>query len=298
MPEPQKTGSEMRTFLLIALVWTILFGRVLFDLIRLSFHSELHNHLLLIPFISFYIWRFIDTKPIALRGPASINIGWVVSLAGLGGFYLQRWLRGRGLPVTEYLWMGVLSYLLVLLFAAGWCFGWSRLKPHAFALGFMVFFIPLPLAVTDFLSIALQNGSAEVADWGLRISGLPVLRDGMVFQLPGLGIRVAEECSGVRSTLVLFIVSLVAGKMFLQSPWKRGALALATIPLGLLRNAFRITVLSWLTVNVDRGIINGPLHNQGGPVFFVLSLVPLLGLMWYFKKTEAAKKERVRGNKK
>ena len=153
----------------------------------------------------------------------------------------------------------------------------------------MVFFIPLPLAVTDLLSVALQKGSAEVTDWMLRAVNLPVLRDGMVFQLPGLSVRVAEECSGVRSTLMLFITSLVAGKMFLRSPWRRWALALATIPLGLLRNAVRITVISWLTVNVDRGIIHGPIHNQGGPVFFALSLIPLLALMWYFRKSEAAK---------
>ena len=77
--------------------------------------------------------------------------------------------------------------------------------------------------------------------------------------------------------------------MFLRSPGKRWALALATIPLGLLRNAVRITVISWLTVNVDRGIINGPIHHQGGLVLFPLSLVPLFVLMWWFRKTEAAK---------
>jgi exosortase len=118
---------------------------------------------------------------------------------------------------------------------------------------------------------------------------LPVLREELAFRLPRLVIRVAEECSGVRSTLVLVITSLIAGKMFLRTGWKRAVLALATIPLGLLRNAARITVLAWLSVNVDAGIINGPLHHRGGPIFFVLSLVPLFGLLWWFKRSESSK---------
>ena len=220
--------------------------------------------------------------------PTMLN--WLAGGLGLLATAVYFYLRAtKRLPVTEYLWAGVLGYLLVLLGVALRPVGWGRLKQHQFAIWFLAFFIPLPMVVTDWMSVALQHGSAEVTDWMLQLSGLPVLREGLVFQLPRLVIRVAEECSGVRSTLVLLITSLIAGKMFLQTGWKRAALALATIPLGLLRNAARITVLGWLSVNVDAGIINGPLHHQGGPIFFALSLVPLFGLLWYFKRSESSK---------
>ena len=64
---------------------------------------------------------------------------------------------------------------------------------------------------------------------------------------------------------------------------------LFAIPLGLLRNAARITVLGWLSVNVDEKVIHGPLHHHGGPIFFALSLVPLFGLLWYFRWSESSK---------
>ncbi len=277
-------------------ILTLGFGSILFSAIRLSFQSELHSHLLLIPAVSWFVWRYIDRQdaveaagvaPPRSRGSALAAA--LFGVASIGVFFL---LRGRALPATEWLWAGVLGYLFFLLAAALWTMGWARLKGHKFALLFLLFAVPLPLAVTNALSILLQLGSAEVADWTLRLSGLPVLREGLTFRLPTMGMRVAEECSGVRSTLVLFITSLVAGKMFLRAPWKRAALALATIPLGLLRNALRITTLAWLSENVDRSIIDGPLHHQGGPLFFALSLAPLFALLWWFRRSEGGNKER------
>ena len=284
---------EARRFWPMALLVTGVFALPLYELVRLSLKSELHSHLLLIPVVSWYVWRFLDEKKSATTNGALKGISFGAMFAGGLGlaatafyFYLRATKR---LPVTEYLWAGVLGYLLMLLAASLSTVGWGRLREHQFSIWFLAFFIPLPLAVTDWMSVALQHGSAEVTDWLLQLSGLPVLREGLRFQLPRLVIQVAEECSGVRSTLVLFITSLIAGKMFLHTGWKRAALALATIPLGLLRNAARITVLAWLSVNVDPEIIHGPLHERGGPIFFALSLGPLFGLLWYFKRSESSK---------
>ena len=280
-------------------ILTLGFGSILLSVIRLSFRSELHSHLLLIPVVSWFVWRFIDQEDekggaagvLQSRSRGGALTAAIFGVASIGVYFF---LRGRALPATEWLWAGVLGYLFFLLAAALWIAGWARLKGHKFALLFLLFAVPLPLAVTNALSILLQLGSAEVADWTLRLSGLPVLREGLEFRLPTMAMRVAEECSGVRSTLVLFITSLLAGKMFLRASWKRAALALATIPLGLLRNALRITALAWLSENVDRTIINGPLHHHGGPLFFALSLVPLFALLWWFRRLEGGNKEGIK----
>jgi exosortase C (VPDSG-CTERM-specific) len=268
-------------------ILTLGFSGILYSLVRLSFRSELHSHLLLIPAMSWFVWRFVDPRDEKIKASRSALGALTAALCGAVSLAAYFILRGRALPITEWLWAGVLGYLFFLLAAALWIVGWTRLKRHKFALLFLLFVVPLPLLVTDELSILLQRGSAEAADWTLSWSGLPVFREGLAFHLAGMGMKVAEECSGVRSTLVLFITSLLAGKMFLRASWKRAALALATIPLGLLRNALRITVLAWLTVNVDRTIIDGPLHHQGGPVFFALSLMPLFALLWWFRKSES-----------
>lgn len=291
MDDAQPARRQTRQFGLAALLITAAFALPLSQLFRLSLRSELHSYIILIPVISVYlIWMARRPGPNA-AGQRSVFSGVFVGLGALAGLGIHWSLRHQSsLPPTQILWVLVLAWLLFILTAALFTLGWSRLKPHAFALGFLVFMLPLPTAVTDWMSMALQHASADASDVCLRLTGLPVLRTGMIFQMPGLTIQVAEECSGLRSTLILFITSLLAGKLFLRAGWKRAVLALATIPLGILRNTLRITTLSWLTVNVDAGIIHGPLHHQGGPFFFALSLIPLFLLLWSFRRSESAKK--------
>jgi exosortase C (VPDSG-CTERM-specific) len=150
----------------------------------------------------------------------------------------------------------------------------------------LYFMIPFPVAVREGVETALQHGSAEVADWMLTIAGTPLMREGMNFQLPGISFQVAPECSGIHSTLVLFITSLVAGKVILNRPWKRAVLCLAVIPLALLRNGFRVFVIGELCVHVGPRMIDSPIHHHGGPIFFVLSLVPFFLLLYYLRKGE------------
>jgi exosortase/archaeosortase family protein len=118
------------------------------------------------------------------------------------------------------------------------------------------------------------------------ISGMTFHREGLVFELPGISLQVAQECSGIRSSLVLFITSLLAGHMFLKSPWRRTALTFFVIPLAIIRNGFRIVTIGWLCVRVDPAMIDSWIHRQGGPVFFALSLIPFFLLLFWLRRGE------------
>src|SRR5207248_3663696 len=90
---------------------------------------------------------------------------------------------------------------------------WAR--SALFPLFFLALFIPLPEIVVDTLEEASKQASAEVARWLFLITGTPSLRTETTFQLPGITIAVAKECSGIRSSLVLIITSLLVAKMFM-----------------------------------------------------------------------------------
>ena len=158
----------------------------------------------------------------------------------------------------------------------------------AFPIVFLIFMIPLPDRVVDFLETGSKLASAEAANLFFNMTGTPILRDGQIFQLPGIVIEVAQQCSGIRSSLVLFITSLLASHLFLKSPWRRALLVAAVIPLGILRNGFRILVIGLLSVNVGPQMIHSIIHRRGGPLFFALSLVPLFLLLWWLRKGEVA----------
>ena len=98
-------------------------------------------------------------------------------------------------------------------------------------------------------------GSAEFVAFLFPFTGVPVLRDGVVFHLPGLSIEVAPECSGIRSSMALVITCVLAGHMFLKTTWKKAVLVLAVLPVTMLKNGIRIVTLSVLAVYVDRGFL-------------------------------------------
>jgi exosortase C (VPDSG-CTERM-specific) len=160
------------------------------------------------------------------------------------------------------------------------------MRALAFPFFLLVFMIPFPVFLRDGIEALLQRGSAEVADWMFVLTGTPLLRNDLLFRLPGIALKVAPECSGIHSTLVLFITSLLAGQMILRQPWRRAVLCLAVIPLALLRNGFRVFVIGQLCIHVGPQMIDSPIHHHGGPLFFVLSLVPFFLLLYFLRKSE------------
>ena len=156
----------------------------------------------------------------------------------------------------------------------------------AFPFFLLVFMVPFPVVLREGIEAVLQHGSASVADWMFMLTGTSFMRSDMVFRLPGISLRVAPECSGIHSTLVLFITSLLAGQVILHQPWRRAVLCLAVFPLALLRNGFRVFVIGQLCIHAGPQMIDSPIHHRGGPLFFVLSLVPFFLLLYYLKKTE------------
>src|SRR4029077_20056026 len=156
----------------------------------------------------------------------------------------------------------------------------------AFPLAYLIVMVPMPDAMADALESASKYASAEVANVLFHLSGTPFLRAGRVFQLPNIKIEVAQECSGIRSSWVLLMTSILAANLFLKTSWRRTVLVVFIIPLGILRNGFRILVIGLLCVNAGPQMIHSPIHTRGGPVFFVFSLVPFLLLLWWLRKGE------------
>ena len=171
--------------------------------------------------------------------------------------------------------------------AGGFLFlGAKWMASVAFPLSILMFMIPMPDAMTYAFETASVLASADVSAAFFRMTGTPLLRDGNIFTLPGIVIEVAQECSGIRSSWVLFITGLVASHLLLRSSWRRVALVAFVIPLGIVRNAFRILVIGLLCIHVGPHMADSPIHHQGGPLFFVLSLGPLYLLLWWLRRGE------------
>jgi len=188
---------------------------------------------------------------------------------------------------TDYLAVMMLAFLLFFFGVCLGLLGGKNLRIMAFPAGLLIFMVPFPVVVERGIEGFLQHASAEASYLLLKLSGTTMFREGTLFVLPGITLEVAPECSGIRSSLVLFITSLLAGYLFLRGGWGRMALAVAVIALGILRNAVRIFVLAQLCIHINPDMIHSDLHRRGGPVFFVVSLVPLFLLLFWLRRREA-----------
>jgi exosortase C (VPDSG-CTERM-specific) len=268
-------------------VLSLCFGRPLWDLARFALRDDLYSHLLLIPFISLYlVWLKRNDLPPVSRPDRGIAL--FLSMAGLAAL-AGRWLAARSgteVAAVDSLALTTLSFVLLLGGVCGWFLGGRTLRSIAFPLGFLLLMVPFPAFFRSWLEIRLQYSSAAAASAFFKVVGTPVFHQGLTFQLSTISLEVAPECSGIHSSLALFITSLLAGYFFLRSNWRRSALTLAVIPLAVLRNGFRIFTLGELCVHIGPEMINSPIHHHGGPLFFVLSLVPFLLLLYLLVKSE------------
>ena len=282
-------GGVTLNLRLAVLALLVGFAYPLAEWARFAATDELQSHLLLIPVVSVYL--------VVLRRRELVSTGetspywvacWGVAGCVAAGFYLSSTLWGYPLERAESLTFSTLAFVCGVLAVAGGAFGAKTLRPVAFPLGFLFCMVPIPRGVLDLFQRALQQSSAEVLSWLFALTRIPSSREGLIFHLPGLSIEVAQECSGVRSSLVLLFTCLVAGYFFLRSPWLRAMLVAAAIPLGILRNAFRIWILAELCLRVGPETLDSPVHHRGGPVFFVVSLVPLGLLIVALRRYEAS----------
>jgi exosortase C (VPDSG-CTERM-specific) len=284
-----KDGSAAyRRFAFLTAILLLAFSVPLFNLLRYSLgERSLYSHVILIPFVSaYFVW--LERKRLPLPFPGAMRSSLPFILIGIGlllaGFFLGS--GGHQLSTNDILFFTIGSFVMLFLGAARYALGSAFFRQIAFPLWFLIFMVPFPEAVTSALENASKHASAETYAFFMNLAGLPYFRQGLVFALPGLNIEVAQECSGIRSSLVLFITSLIAGYIFLSRPRNRALLAFVVIPLGVVRNAFRILVLSYLTVHWDPRVIDSPLHHRGGPLFFALSLVPFLLLLGLLVRSE------------
>jgi exosortase len=251
----------------------------------LALSDENSSHILVVPFISaWFLWiqrRELTASPSPL---SNLTGGMLLALGVLGyaGGWIMR-VSGHGSHLA--VWM--LS--LVCVWSGGFllAFGAGATRKAAFPLAFLLFMVPLPETLMQFIIWELQRASTALAYGMFQLIGIPVYREGFVLSLPQLTIEVARECSGIRSSLGLLLTTLVAAQIFLKSKTSRLVLVASAVPIAIFKNGLRIVTLSLLSIYVDRGFITGRLHHRGGVVFYLVGMGVVFALMKLLQRFEA-----------
>jgi exosortase len=272
-------------FLLFVGLSILLFYVPMKLLVESSLGNELYSHIILIPFVSMYL-VYTGRRQIFRENGTSVIPGSILIVAGVV-FYLIGKLLGTDLNTNDYL--SVMTFAAVLSWIGGFIlfYGLESSRLALFPLLFLFFMVPVPGFLMERIILLLQTCSAEVSYGVFKLTGVPIFREGFTFHLPGLSVEVAKQCGGIRSSLVLFIVSLLMGHLFLSSWRRKVVLSLWVLPVTIIKNAIRIVTLTLLGAYIDPRILESTLHRRGGIPFFVMALSLLGVVLWFLRRSES-----------
>jgi len=262
-----------------------LFWHPLRDLVYLAKSSDTDSHVLLIPFVTVsLLWAF---RKVIFQQTCPNSRVFAAAFLLLGVLvYLSRWHFGPILPTRYSLELMVVSFCSFFFAGFVLMYGMESFRAGLFPLLFLLLSVPLPEFLLNRLIWWLQLGSAEVSSWIFYLTRTPVLREGLLFTVPGVTIEIAKECSGIRSTIGLLITCMLAGYLLLRTVSARVALLVAALPVLAVKNGIRIATLTLLSIHVDPGFLVGRLHRDGGFVFFAIGLLILLPVLSWLRRAE------------
>src|SRR5271156_1052843 len=268
-------------FVLLCVISLVVGWHSLFSTLVLALRVDEYTHLLLIVPISVSL-IFSERDLLKLAPEPAVGLGSFLLIAAIliGVFshtisQIDVELSFNMLAIVIW-WIG--SFVL--------CFGSHVARLFLFPLCFLFWLVPIPAPLLEKIVAIWQHGSAISASLLFSTLGIPNTQDGVMLSIPGLNLEVAQECSSLRSSLMLIVTSMVLAQLFLRSFWRKTVVVLAAIPLSIAKNGVRIFTISMLGTRVDPGFLHGNLHRHGGIVFFLLALGAVVLLLWLLNRSE------------
>jgi exosortase A len=256
-------------FLLLLIGIVALYWPTATAMVGIWSRSDTFAHAYVVPFITLWlVWRKRDVlmrispKPMFWMLPAMA----AVALA---------WLLGEIVAANA---LAQFALVAMLVLAVPTVFGLEVASVLVFPLAFTFFAVPFG----EFAMPQLMQWTADFTIAALRLSGIPVYREGLRFVIPSGSWLVVEACSGVRYLMASFMVGSLFAYLNYRSARRRwifvGLSLLVPVVANWLR-AYMIVMLGHLSSN---RIAVGADHLLYGWVFFgvVITVLFMIGARW------------------
>ena len=271
--EPVRVGWDWRlhaTAITVLLLWIgFCYHDTAASMVVIWARSDTFAHGFFIAPISLWlIWR--KREQLRTATPALSPL-WALPLALLG----VSWWVGDAIGANVVLQF---SFVGMLITAVLFMLGWPVARIILFPLLFLLFAVPFG----EFLLPLLIEKTADFTVLGLRLTGVPVYREGNNFQIPSGAWSVVEACSGVRYLIASVTVGALFAYLNYQSWQRRAVFVAVSIAVPIVANwvrAYLIVMLGHLSGN---RIATGVDHLIYGWLFFgiVISIMFAIGARW------------------
>lgn len=231
--------------------------------------EETYAHgFLVVPFVLFMAWR---TRESLARVPLRPSAAGFIALAGCGFGWLAA--SVASVAVGTHFMLVAMCWSLVL--ALG---GWGLLKALSFPLGFLIFAVPFGQAFVP----ALIDFTADFTVGMLRLTGVPVFREGTYFTIPTGQWSVVDACSGIRYLLASLMLGTLYAYLNYTRVWKRGLFIVLSAVVPILANGMRAYLIVMIGHLSSNQLAHGVDHFIYGWVWFgiVCGLLFWVGSYW------------------
>ncbi|MEP7207675.1 MAG: exosortase A [Casimicrobiaceae bacterium] len=231
--------------------------------------SETFAHGYLIAPIALYlVWarrHELATLPV---GPDWLGLA-MLALSGLGWLIAA---AGAVQVVQQYAVVAMIPSVVVTF--AGRAVGRALLFPLSFL------FLGVPIG--EALIPPLMDWTAEFTVAALRLTGIPVFREGTFFSIPSGNWSVVEGCSGLRYLIASITVGVLYAYLNYRSLTKRAIFVVMSIIVPIIANGLRAYMIVMIAHLSDMRLALGVDHLIYGWVFFGLVMLLLfwIGSFW------------------
>jgi len=223
----------------VLLVVLAIFWPTTASMIEIWWRSETFQHcFVVIPIVLWLVWG-----ERARLAAAPMQPFWPgLALIALLGLVWLLGVLGAAQIASHFALIGLIGAVVLTAFGTAWA------RILWFPLLFLFFAVPFGEALVP----RLMDWTAEVTIWALKLTGVPVYREGVHFVIPTGQWSVIEACSGIK----FLIASIMAGSLYAwliyRSPGRRIAFIAASIVVPLLANwlrAYSIVMIGHLSNN-------------------------------------------------
>lgn len=156
-------------------------------------------------------------------------------------------------------------------------------------LAFPLFFLFLSVPMGQDLVPMLMDFTADFTVRMLELTGIPVYREGLYFEVPTGRWSVVEACSGIRYLIASVTLGLLYAYLVYASFWRRFLFVVLSILVPILANGLRAYFIVLIGHLSDMKLAVGLDHLIYGWVFFgiVMALLFWVGSFWSEHKLDA-----------
>lgn len=261
--------SALPALLLLVVLIVTLYRDTAMAMVTIWYRSETFTHgFVVLPITLWLIWRRRQSLAVLQPRPAGYLLLVVIGLALM-------WLLGDLVAVNS---ITQLAFVAMIVVSVPVVLGVPIAAAIAFPLAFLFFAVP----IGEFIMPQLMDWTAEFTILALRMSGIPVFREGLNFVIPSGNWSVVEACSGVRYLIASLTVGTLYAYLNYQSTWRRLLFILVSILVPIVANWFRAYMIVMLGHYSGNTIAVGVDHLIYGWVFFgiVIFLMFMIGARW------------------